>query len=356
MPLTTILATDLVTNSRVVINNNFVYLDTKLSGTGSNGIGTTSPIGKLQTVISAINPFIVGGATQGSYTIVTSPTANKDYLNKTGLGTASTVGNLVVITAGTGVTTGIYRITNIIGADSIQIDRVLHASGSDVTDISVSISVAPTLVSGTDGTYINRIQGNLIWTIDGGGNIGVAGGNNSPLEIYALSGVTANYITGGIAIITGATGAFSWSSKGSLFSSGIGIFSLTGMTNSYAGIATGSINGFAIQSAAGTSTFNDVVTAGSGVVAQRHIVFIDTPTLTATNASVTYTQTCALHLGLPAASTNVTFTNPAKSLLCDGPVDASKYYIGGVVGYNGTITLLGLTNITVAYGIITGAS
>jgi len=133
------------------------------------GFGTTallSPIGKSQTVITSASPFIVGGATVGSYTAVTSPTANKDYLNKAGLGTASTVGNLVTVTGGTGVYTGMYRVILIVTANSIQVDRALHASGADVVDVAISMSSAYNLAVGTNRTFgaalLNAATGNEV--------------------------------------------------------------------------------------------------------------------------------------------------------------------------------------------------
>jgi hypothetical protein len=123
--------------------------------TGSMGVGTTTPIGTEQVVIATASPFIVGGATVGSYTSCTFPTANKDYVNKTGIGTASTVGDLVVVTGGTGAYTGMYSVLAIVNANSIQLSRVCHASGSDIVDGTVSISTTPRLAVGTNRTYIN---------------------------------------------------------------------------------------------------------------------------------------------------------------------------------------------------------
>jgi hypothetical protein len=153
---------------------------------GNVGIATTSPIGKLQAVISATSPVIVGGATVGSYTAVTSPTANKDYINKTGIGTASTVGDLAVLTGGTGVYLGMYSVLNIIGADSIQLSRTLHNAGADVTDVAVSISTAPRLAVGTNRTYssalLNAASGNEVaWKFDYTTN--KAAGNDTGLQI-----------------------------------------------------------------------------------------------------------------------------------------------------------------------------
>jgi hypothetical protein len=583
------------------------------------GFGTATPIGKAQTVISATNPFIVGGATVGSYTSVTFPTANKDYVNKTGIGTASTAGDLLIVTGGTGAYTGMYTVATIIGANSVQVNRAIHASGTDIVDGAVSISTAPNLAVGPGRTYmsalLNKASGNevafrydyttnkatsgndtglqinmtdslspgtslpfqvnvggyslfdlantgamtlynstpttgsttltvragagqstanlienkstagvvlsafnsignlyigsgagltsaalrlgatsvagftslnwdsaidlalsrtsagllqinsgtagkwagldtglinmkslatpstpvitqggtggvvaygykvtalladgttstaasaegttatgnatlgavnyniititavtgatsydvyritggatqgkignstaltfndtglaasgaaptvnstgsLLWATDGGGSIGEVV-DKRPFRIYVSSSIYAGatiYTAGGLQ----ATGSYTigWQGKTSLLSSGNGFLNITNNagtgaitrlslgpeTASFAALATSSINGFAIQSAAGTLTWNDPTTAASGTVASRRIFDIDTPTLTATNASVTYTTAATLHLGVPTASTNVTITaGGAYSLIADGVIKA----------------------------------
>ena len=154
---------------------------------GNVGIGTTSPIGKQQTVIAATAPAIFGGATVGSYTTCTLPTANKDYVNKTGIGTASTVGDLVVLTGGTGAYTGIYEVLTIVSANSIQLTRTCHNSGSDITDGAVSIATAPRLVVGTNRTYhqaslINATSNEIALKLDYTVNKATSG-NDTGLQI-----------------------------------------------------------------------------------------------------------------------------------------------------------------------------
>jgi hypothetical protein len=83
-------------------------------------------------------------------------------------------------------------------------------------------------------------------------------------------------------------------------------------TNSAPALANGTINGFAIQSAAGTDVMNDNVTAASGTVAVRSPFQILSKTLTATNASTVNTDAALMYVGIPIASTNVSFTNSAK--------------------------------------------
>jgi hypothetical protein len=68
------------------------------------------------------------------YTSVTFPTANKDYVNKTGIGTANPAGYVVNITGGTGATVGSYTVILVVSADSVQVDRAIHAETGDITN------------------------------------------------------------------------------------------------------------------------------------------------------------------------------------------------------------------------------
>ncbi len=89
----------------------------------------------------------------GSYTSVTFPTLNKDYVNKTGIGTGtSQVGDLLHIVVGTSATTGYYRIITLINANSVQVDRAIHASGSDIIDGQITIWKDVLIIQATDAT------------------------------------------------------------------------------------------------------------------------------------------------------------------------------------------------------------
>jgi hypothetical protein len=84
------------------------------------------------------------------------------------------------------------------------------------------------------------------------------------------------------------------------------------LTNSYACIgygnsADGTSSSLLLQSGARTATWNDSSTAASGTVANRYLIGIAAPTLTATNASVTDTVASTVYIGgAPTASTNTT--------------------------------------------------
>jgi hypothetical protein len=77
------------------------------------------------------------GPITGEWTTVTFPTANKDYANKTGIGTANPAGYVINVTGGTGgagAVKGSYTVILVVSADSVQVDRAIHAHTSDITD------------------------------------------------------------------------------------------------------------------------------------------------------------------------------------------------------------------------------
>lgn len=121
-----------------------------------NPSGLTAKLnGGLPVGLSATAFARLGNVTAvGSYTSCTFPTANKDYINKTGIGTGtSVVGELVQVTGGTGATAGFYRIVALISANSIQVDRNIHAEVADITNGACSIYKDVVCVFATDGTY-----------------------------------------------------------------------------------------------------------------------------------------------------------------------------------------------------------
>jgi hypothetical protein len=126
---------------------------------GNVGIMEAAPIGRHQTLLAVGYPALFGGATIGAYTSCTFPTANKDYVNKTGIGTGTShVGDLLIVTAGTGATVGCYRIITLISANSVQVDRNIHASGSNIENGSVGIARNVVGIFATDGTNGQRMM------------------------------------------------------------------------------------------------------------------------------------------------------------------------------------------------------
>jgi hypothetical protein len=340
---------------------------------GTTGKWGSADVGSIamQSLATPATPVITNGGTPGVVTYgykvtalladgTTSTAASVEGTTTTGNATLSATNyNIITITAVAGATSyNIYRTTG--GATQGLIG---NSTGVVFNDTGLTASGAAPTVNGT---------GSLLWATDGGGSIGESV-TRRPYTINASNYVVAPYL---YASTSAAVASVVLSASGigtHIISPADGIVRLynnagTGFTrlqfglttNSAPGIANGTINGFAIQSAAGTSTFNDAVTAASGTVAERKIFTIESPVLTSTNASVTYTKAVTLHLGLPSASTNVTI-GLALSLLTEGPIDAQKYYCGGVIGHNGVVTVRnsagdGTTALTFAYGILTGVA
>ncbi len=139
------------------------YVATNIKATGyigsDDGVDLTfnptvysSPANVTHKLDSTHADFFGNGVRIGPYTSVTFPTANKDYANKTGIGTASAVGEVLQVYGGTGATTGFYRIITIVGTGSVQVDRNIHAEAGNITDGSVIIYKDVISVGATDAT------------------------------------------------------------------------------------------------------------------------------------------------------------------------------------------------------------
>ncbi len=136
-----------ITISNYIVSPNIVVTDSLATNTDSN-------VGILG--ISNERTWAFGnrtGSSVGTYTDCTFPTANKDYINKTGIGTGtSVVGELAQVTGGTGATKDFYRIIALISADSIQVDRNIHNAGANITNGSCKIWKNIVSVHATDDT------------------------------------------------------------------------------------------------------------------------------------------------------------------------------------------------------------
>ncbi len=133
--------------------NNWMYM----LPTGMIGIGTTTPVGSVHDILSSTKPALFGGDAIGSFTACTFPTATKTKISKTGIGTGMAVGDLVIVTGGTGATVGSYRATVIDSANLITVDRNIHASGTDIIDGTVSTAKDVVGIFATDGVNGSRI-------------------------------------------------------------------------------------------------------------------------------------------------------------------------------------------------------
>jgi hypothetical protein len=189
--------------------------------------------------------------------------------------------------------------------------------------------------------------------------------------LSTTSGVSANGTVAGSNLVANAGGEISWSGRSKMLSSGSGLINLTNGTTftrltlgletaSFSGISFRAANGLEILSGAGASTWNDASTAGSGTLGDRMLFsFATQPTLTATNASVTYTRASTVYIAnAPTASTNVTISNAYALYVAAG----NARFLGDVYGATFSapggagVDCTSAANVTVSKGIVTACT
>lgn len=161
------------------------------ANSASTGAFTTlSASGQIKGVPSATAPIMFGNTTAvNTTTDGTFPTADKTQIDKTGAFTNAAVGDLILITGGTGATTGQYRLTTKTSNDSVKVDRNIHASGTDITNGAFSVYKDVVTVGVTDGT-----NGQMISSFSH---------QNKPLQLGGSSPITASASTTGKDVIMG---------------------------------------------------------------------------------------------------------------------------------------------------------
>ena len=106
----------------------------------------------LKVAPAVTTPTMIGNTSPiNTSTDATFPTASKTVINKIGAFTNAAVGDLILITGGTGVTVGQYRLKTRTSADTVAVDRNIHASATDITDGTFAIYKDVVTVSATDG-------------------------------------------------------------------------------------------------------------------------------------------------------------------------------------------------------------
>lgn len=220
--------------------------------------------------------------------------------------------------------------------------------GSPDLGLARSPSIANTLLI-TNGSSTNY------WGIGAGGIQCLSGDGNSAACDVGTTGARVRNVTAagdvwGSRIRIDDANTLFWSTRSAISSPSNGVITFQvnaggdfnrlqfgGTTNSFNALGRDAVNGFTIQSAAGTATYNDASTSASGTVTSRYLFGIAAPTLTATNSSVTYTTASTLRIGgAPAASTNVTIGTPYAL-----EVAAGNSYFGGGISITGGASITG---------------
>lgn len=280
--------------------------------------------------------------------IRTGTTAGNTLLLQAYNTTTSAYVTLLTLTAGTTPTLFIPTIT------APSANAVITAfTGGSLTGSNASSFVTITGTWNTTGVVDGALRVVVTDTASGTGSLlfavygGVAGA--TPRLTLSLGGLLT--VTGGdLGTASGQLFTPASSSGGVKFSNGAAVNS-----SSVYGLY---LNAVMVGPATQGVTWNDANTAASGTVANRYLFGIAGPTLTATNASVTYTIASCVYIGaVPVASTNVTI-GTAYSLYVignarfDADVRAATYHVGTTAGADGG-PFTAITGITVSKGIVT---
>ncbi len=128
---------------------------------GEVGINTTTPAGKLHTVLAVGSPAIFGGDTIATLTGVAGTDAVPTVLTLDAtIDDGLAVGDGVLITAGTNATAGLYRVVSIIANTSVTLDRNASSGGAISAAVVTYITdaVVATYTDGTNGPMLRGVS------------------------------------------------------------------------------------------------------------------------------------------------------------------------------------------------------
>lgn len=260
-------------------------------------------------------------------------------------------------------TTGTYTLTGT-AAKTLNFTNTLTLSGTDSTTMTFPSTSATIARTDAANAFIGNqtiavgqttsAQTDLLInpTTKASGNL-IDAQVNGTSRFLVTAGGDGTFTNNTTTFTLGAAGTIVFLGRAQVLSSGTGKIRLTdnvggqltqlifgNTTNSFASIGTDAVNGFTLQSAAGTTTWNDGSTANSGTVANRYLFGIAAPTLTSTGTSVTNTVASTVFIGgAPTDSTNTTSTTKWALLVNAG---GSKL--------NGTVFM---PNVTTSSGLQT---
>lgn len=177
-------------------------------------------------------------------------------------------------------------------------------STSAATSITGAVVISTTLgTTATSVSFGNGI-GNFGGQIAVGGQMVAQGLVQSFSDVYCLNTAAFKFGTSRSFIYSPADGQIGVANS---FGTGLTRLMLGVNTTSGPALAVDTVGSLAIQSGAGSATWNDSATANSGTVANRYVTGIAAPTFTSTGTSVTDTVASTLYIGgAPTASTNTT--------------------------------------------------
>lgn len=313
--------------------------------TTNTGFGCNTSITAAAAPVGGITGLGIG---VGAALAINIGTAGSPVLNGGALGSPSSAGTLPALTLGGTISGGGNQINNVIIGTTTPLAgsfTTLGATGIFTAGAQQTIGVGATSSALTD-LLINpatKASGNLI-------DLQVNGTSKFAVDNTGL--VSTVQISTTLSIYAGSGQSIGLTSRSRIFSPSDGVTRLTNSagtgftrldfalnTTSGSGIGFDAVNGLSFQAGDGTTTWNDASTAGSGTVANRYLVGIAAPTLTATNSSVTNTVASTVYIGgAPTDSTNTTSTTKWALNVAAGGVN-----LAGAVTMGNTLTYGGVT-------------
>ena len=362
-----------VANNIIFITSNAIYSGYLASGIWSIPSagylgwesGAAATVADVRLRRDAAGVLALSNTTVAAQTFRITETTDAGLANYSRLSFQTQAGNHLLRTeaAGTGTLRTLQVGTGpISGTDIAGTSTILHGGQSTGTGVRGAIlfqqsppGASSASVNALTTTWQISTAGHLLAGTDATYDIGQTGATR-PRHIFAsgltTSGTGFDATTGNFVLRGGVTATVAFNGLGTIRFPVDGVMRITndaqtnftrlnfgGTTNSFNAIGRDAVNGFTLQAADATATWNDANTAASGTVTDRYLLGIATPTLSSTNATVTYTRASTLFLGgEPAAGTNVTITT-AYAL----QVAAGKSYFGGVAIHNAPVRLKSYT-------------
>jgi hypothetical protein len=399
------------TNAFYIYDSTATALRFVVNTSGNVGIGQANPTDKLVVngVVNATS-YKLGGTTVdlSAITSVTAGTATISKalivdasLNITGIGNigastltlgatsigATQIGYLTSITAGTVSASKAVIVdssSNISGFNSISITRTATGDSWVSTNGTTTIKLTHTnngigLIGSSTASSFGLMANNAEKiTILSGGNVGI--NKTSPSYQLDVSGtvnsdslIRTTRTTDGapfLSINGSSTCALYHFNNGDAYFGTTTANTLQLQTNNNARLAISSIGNIIMLGATRSqaswttvgpvlnievSTITDTSTAASGTVALRAGTSIQDPVFASTNA-ITVTSAATLYIdGGPVAGTNTTITN-SYGLFVNAAINASSYYISGVLADFSSITGVTAGTVSASKAVIAGVS
>jgi hypothetical protein len=293
---------------------------------GNSGFNFTTGNGLLQTPLltvagNTISANFVGPLANGNSNISITNNSNITF-------TAISNSTMVITDTGANIT-GTANVSGNANVGNIGADQGIFTTSANIPLIQNGNS---NVTIGANTTVSIFVAGNTTATISA-----TATGAN----ISGIANVTGNIVTAGNISTTGTNGT------------------VTANNYTVTGAATGNANVSTVTGSLGiralASTYTDNLAVLGSTIATGAVHAIAQPTLTASNASVTFTNAATFYIAnSPANSGSTTITNPYSLYIANGSTyfGGSNNYIAGNLTVAGTTTYYNVTSFAVQDPII----